>query len=54
MAQKQNYNTPQIKRIELDNQISLQLTSNAPDGPGESNLKVPEYFNKDPFKANQA
>lgn len=48
------YASPMITEIKLDNQISLQLTSDAPTGPGEGYLKVPEYFNNDPFKANLA
>lgn len=48
---KQVYTAPQIERIELDNEISLALQSEAPPfGPGES--FAPEYFNQDPFKAN--
>ena len=47
---KQMYILPQIKCIELDNQISLQLESDAPYGPGENLSKAPEYFNVDPFK----
>lgn len=46
------YVSPMIERIKLDNQISLQLISDAPEGPGESYLKAPEYFNNDPFKSN--
>ena len=54
MAQKQMYNAPQIERIELDNEIALQLESTPPKAPGEAHLNAPEYFNNDPFKTNQA
>ncbi len=49
---KKQYIVPQIERIELDNEIALQLESTPPKAPGEANLKTPEYFNNDPFKAN--
>ena len=50
---KRIYASPMITEIKLDNQISLQLTSNAPAGPGEgAQNRLPEYFNNDPFKAN--
>ena len=45
------YFAPEIKCIEFDNQISLQLESDAPIGPGESFSSVPEYFNSNPFKS---
>ncbi|MEI6753039.1 MAG: hypothetical protein WCK78_07710 [Paludibacter sp.] len=52
-TEKRIYASPMIKLIKLDNQISLQLESDAPLGPGETyNLKTPDYFNNDPFKAN--
>ncbi|MEI6555209.1 MAG: hypothetical protein WCL70_06445 [Paludibacter sp.] len=54
MAQKQMYSTPQIERIELDNEIALQLESQPPKAPGEAHLNAPEYFNNDPFRTNQA
>ena len=54
MAQKQMYIAPQIERIELDNEIALQLESTPPKAPGEAHLNAPEYFNNDPFKTNQA
>ena len=53
MAQKQMYSAPQIERIELDNEIALQLESTPPKAPGEAHLNAPEYFNNDPFKTNQ-
>ena len=48
------YVIPQIERIELDNEIALQLESSQlpPKAPGEAQLKAPEYFGNDPFKAN--
>ena len=49
---KQIYIVPQIKCIELDNQISLQLVSDAPAGPDETHLNAPEYFNNCPFKSS--
>jgi len=49
---KRNYIAPAVELIKLDNEISLQLTSDAPYGPGENQSKAPEYFNSDPFKEN--
>ncbi len=46
------YSVPEIKCIEFDNQISLQLSSDAPIGPGESISSAPDYFNNNPFKTN--
>lgn len=47
------YVAPQVERIELDNEIALQLESvqTPPKAPGEA-LNAPEYFNNDPFRAN--
>ena len=54
--EKLRYSSPEIKRVELDNEISLTLDSNNPSpGPGEPGYVgslAPEYFNADPFKAN--
>ncbi|MEI6753038.1 MAG: hypothetical protein WCK78_07705 [Paludibacter sp.] len=51
-TQKQ-YNAPQVERIELDNEIALQLESNTPPkAPGEAHLQTPEYLSNDPFKGN--
>jgi hypothetical protein len=47
---KKNYVAPQVERIELDTEISLQLESTPPEAPGEAQLKTPEYFNNDPFR----
>ena len=51
---KQTYIAPQTERIELDNEIELQLESSTtpPKAPGEAILIAPEYFNNDPFKNN--
>ena len=51
---RQIYTAPHVERIELDNEIALQLESTPPKAPGEAHLKAPEYFSNDPFKANQA
>jgi len=50
-TQKQ-YNAPQVERIELDNEIALQLESTPPKAPGETYLQTPEYLSNDPFKGN--
>jgi hypothetical protein len=48
---KRVYTTPQIERVELDNEISLALESTPPIGPDEvAAFFAPEYFNHDPFK----
>ena len=51
---KQTYITPQIDRIQLDNEISLVLMSGDtnPGDPG-AYLRTPDYFNNDPFKDQQ-
>ena len=47
---KRVYIAPLMECIKLDNEISLQLHSAPPDGPGESqNMNTPEYFNNDPY-----
>ena len=53
-TKEQTYITPQVERIELDNEITLQLESTPPKAPGEAHIQAPEYFNNDPFKANIA
>jgi hypothetical protein len=52
--QKQVYSTPEIICVVLDAEISLQLQSAPPEGPGEGSgaSLSPEYFNNDPFKTN--
>ncbi len=52
-APNQEYLAPQIERIELDNEIALQLESTPPYAPGETKLNAPEYLYNDPFKTNQ-
>lgn len=51
---KSPYISPIIRNIKLDNEISLQLESAPPEGPQETSVIAPEYFNNDPFKANLA
>jgi hypothetical protein len=53
-TQNKIYKVSKVERIELDNEISLQLESTLPHAPGEASLQSPEYFNNDPFKGNQA
>ena len=55
-TQNQTYSAPQIERIELDNEIALQLESTVtpPKAPGEAHLNAPEYISNDPFKGSQA
>ena len=52
---KRTYQTPTLERIELDNEISLVLTSptTPAPGPGEPGY-VPENLNNDPFKTKIA
>lgn len=51
---KSAYISPQIERIQLDNEISLALEStpsvDPPLGPG--GFGQAEHFNNDPFKTN--
>jgi hypothetical protein len=53
MTFKRVYNTPNIDRVQLDNEISLTLESDPPGGPFEITLG-PDSFNNDPFKSNLA
>ena len=54
ISQKSDYNMPEVQRIELDNEIALQLESNTPPhAPGEARQTAPEYFNQDPYKSNR-
>jgi len=49
MPLKQLYNSPQIQRISLDNEISLILISGNPGNPAPHVQGiVPEYFNTNP------
>ena len=50
---KQIYIEPKLERIELDNEIALQLESTPPQAPGEVYLRTPEHLNIDPFKSYQ-
>ena len=47
------YTIPQIERIELDNEIALQLESTPPKAPGEAYLHTPDFLNNNPFKDTQ-
>jgi hypothetical protein len=52
---KQIYQSPQVTEVRLDNEISLVLFSNPPDGPNEGgegmNNQIPQYFrNDEPLK----
>jgi hypothetical protein len=52
---KKIYSSPNIELFKLDNEISLQLQSNAPAGPGEGVMLIaPDHFNNDPFKNTMA
>ncbi len=51
MESKKRYIKPRIEIIFLDNDISLQLESNPPLGPGETFLS-PAYLKHEPFKVN--
>ncbi len=52
-AAKKNYIQPQIERIVIDFDISLQYTS-TPTQPGENEtpLGSNDYFKNDPYKTN--
>jgi len=51
ISKRASYIQPVVKKIVLDNEISLALESSPPFGPGESSNKVPEYFNNNPLNA---
>jgi hypothetical protein len=51
ISKRAGYIQPVVKKIVLDNEISLALESSPPFGPGESSNKVPEYFNNNPLNA---
>ena len=51
---KYPYISPIVEIVKLDNEISLQLESLPPDGPGEFSSFAREYINNDPFKTNCA
>lgn len=42
--EKSTYSTPMIFKVVLDNEISLQLQSDPPDGPGEMYGYEPDYY----------
>lgn len=49
---KNNYTTPEIQKIGLDNEISLILVSEPPIGPGEEEYgmqSAPDYFSNEPY-----
>lgn len=50
IPKKKTYSPPQFERIQLDNEISLVLESNNPEGDPTWTSKAPEHFNNDPFK----
>jgi hypothetical protein len=54
IAIKRVYNSPEIKLIRLDYEISLQLTSPATPNSGDEVYNAPDYFNHDPFKSGLA
>ena len=49
LENKTIYTEPQISKIVLDHEISLQLQSAPPNGPGEPVTYAPEYFIQEPF-----
>jgi hypothetical protein len=48
IEKKRMYFAPELGIIKLDNEISLAMESDPPEGPYESN--APEYMKQDPFK----
>jgi hypothetical protein len=51
---KRVYNAPEIETILLDNEISLTMTSTAPDDPEGGWGAHLENVTQSPFKENQA
>ena len=49
---KLDYIPPIVKRIILDNEISLALESSPAPGPGEGAFRAPEHIDNNPFKTN--
>jgi hypothetical protein len=47
---KKEYIMPQVKCINIDNEISLALESTPPGAPGEVYNTAPQHFNSNPFK----
>ncbi len=52
MKTNRKYIVPKIEVIQLDNEISLQLQSIPPEGPGESGPLSQEYMKTNPFKTD--
>jgi hypothetical protein len=50
MEPNRKYIAPKIEVIQLDNEISLQLQSTPPEGPGESASLNTESMKTNPFK----
>lgn len=48
---RKEYISPLIEQVKFDNEISLVLESSPPAGPDEGYLKVPEHFNRNPFRS---
>ena len=46
------YSTSDIRHVEFDNLVSLQLSSDDPIKTGESISIASEYFNRNPFITN--
>jgi len=47
------YNSPEIQRVHLDNEISLILASGDPGDPHSmSETTIPEFFNTNPHAIN--
>ena len=50
LPKKQQYDSPEIRRINLDNEISLILVSGNPGDPfSQSDIAMPEFFKTNPF-----
>jgi len=47
--EKRIYMCPDIISIELDNEISLSLESNPPEGPNEGFSSIKQSFNYNPY-----
>lgn len=52
-TEKKQYVQPEVDRITLDREISLQLESAQPSGePTAPEWSSNDYFNNDPYKTN--
>lgn len=50
--ERKKYNSPEIEKVELDNEISLALESDAPVGPLEQvRNNNPNFIDNNPFKS---